>query len=639
MRVVTAKTRAMLQTTTGTPPVTAPPSVGSTPTASRAASSAGEPVGQPASRGFAWSNATTPLTPPGLPPGLTRGGSSSGSSQRSTGGRSAWGEPAASYRSASPLPAPTSAGASSGDDPMPKTPGADEPDMVAGSRIEGALVALSVDDYEDDIYLGIDGEPTDYVGASDVLYMPNANAVSPSGPSIPDAAIQNEDNRESDDDDDDDDLPQMVGDKKICPEHNVVCNKGICRVYAAMLREEKREKERQEREKARAEAKAKREKAQNKRGKNSFFKPLPSSGPNFPTSPSGREPPPHLRAGAPPPSSAPRPLPPHLKPGAPPPTPSSSAPKQMPAHLQRGASASSQPRPAPDPAGRVTPTPSRQGGESDERSEAGGWDNASEGPWGSYAKPPDDRKKNWAQAKTFVPAAGPPKAPSHGQEFGAWGKAPSVSASSVRRNNDSWSVSAPSEAGDGDAGTGDGWQTTVATEILKNKPTGREFGAWGKAPSVTASSVRRNNDSWSVSAPSEVGDTSNDNDNGWRTATESKAKKKDKKKEREFGAWGKAPSVSASSVRRNHDSWSVSARSDAGGPGADGHHDDARSVAASDDGNWGRPPSVVGQAGRSWADQMDEEDEANAAPEPDDDARSVAASTVSGWGSVSAGPW
>ncbi|KAI9061376.1 hypothetical protein FKP32DRAFT_1678196 [Trametes sanguinea] len=148
------------------------------------------------------------------------------------------------------------------------------------------------------------------------------------------------------------------------------------------------------------------------------------------------------------------------------------------------------------------------------------------------------------------------------------------------------------------------------------------FGAWGKAPSSLCV----------------LGDLADDDTGGgggdWQTAASRNAKKK--QAQREFGAWGKAPSVSASSVRRNNDSWSVSARSVAG------DHDDARSVAASDDGNnWGRPPSVVGQAGRSWADQMEEEDEANAAaaPDVDDDARSVAASTTSGWGSASAGPW
>ncbi|KAJ2967062.1 hypothetical protein NUW54_g13621 [Trametes sanguinea] len=85
----------------------------------------------------------------------------------------------------------------------------------------------------------------------------------------------------------------------ITPEHNVVCRKGICRVYAAMLREEQREKERQEREKARAEAKAKREKAQRKKDRNPpfGFKPLPSSESRFPTSLTLESPPPAPPSG------------------------------------------------------------------------------------------------------------------------------------------------------------------------------------------------------------------------------------------------------------------------------------------------------------------------------------------------------
>lgn len=148
----------------------------------------------------------------------------------------------------------------------------------------------------------------------------------------------------------------------------------------------------------------------------------------------------------------------------------------------------------------------------------------------------------------------------------------------------------------------------------------RAEGAWGKAPSISASSVQRNNDSWSASARSVSGG----------------ALPKGTKDQRAWGNWGKAPSVSASSVARNHGSWSVGTRSVAG--------DDDPPVAPSDDGKWGRPPSVAAPSrpGRTWADEMDEEDEANALGAPaadDDDVRSVAASTASGWGSISNGPW
>ncbi|CDO77597.1 hypothetical protein BN946_scf184936.g22 [Trametes cinnabarina] len=335
-RVVTARTRAVLPSTQTAPPVTSAPSVASTPPISRAASSSGSSVVEPLLR-QAWRNATTPVLPPGLLPGITRGNSSSGSSQPSATGSSAWGEPAASNGSTSPLPPPSSAGTSSGDDALPETPrdaGPEQSSMVAGSHVEGAFAALSVDDYEDDMYYSVDGEgaianrETDVpAGTIDVLYLPRADALivnnAPGGsgtgklPANSDDDNDNDNDNDSDNDDEEEEEakdPGMIGDKKVCPEHNVVCRKGICRVYAAMLREERREEERQKREKERAEAQAKREKAQKKKGKNSFFKPMPSLGPTSPTGSygGGRAPPPHLLAGAPAPSPTIRAPPPHL---------------------------------------------------------------------------------------------------------------------------------------------------------------------------------------------------------------------------------------------------------------------------------------------------------------------------------------
>ncbi|KAI0351995.1 hypothetical protein OH77DRAFT_829025 [Trametes cingulata] len=645
-RPVTAWTR-------GVPPALVPPAATRTASNSSAASDAGSrtssaPQTLPRE---AWNNANAPLTPPGLPPGITRGGSSSGSSQRSAGsGRNGW-EGSASQRSTSPVGTPSTSGSASSDDAPPATPadlGSDGSAVVVGDRIERAFAALDMDD-EEDYYYSVgggsvagdgDGEGDGIVDPTapppvefDLKLMPRASDVVISkpldGPSTSSAPRSNAQPEGDDEDEDDDDENENDANPEICPEHNVVCKKGICRVAAARDRERKREARRQAREKERAEALARREKNAKKKGKTPFFKSAPSSasgsgsGASTPT----REPPPHLRTGAP--AAALRAPPAHLKMGAPPPPPSApGSSRQMPAHLQRGASASSGPTSPPPPQagegdGRLTPTPSRRI-EDDVRSEGSGWGNLSEGPWG----PPVQITKGKARLKAPLPE--PKPAPPPERAWGAWGRAPSISASSVRRNNDSWSVAGS------DAPASPGMDDRAGGMTSGSPRQEREWGAWGKAPSISASSVRRNNDSWSVSAASEADDV---NQEKARAQTQTQGSTS----QRVWGAWGKAPSISASSVRRNNDSWSVSARSVAGG-----NEDDARSVAASDTGNWGRPPSVAGSSGAprgSWADQMDEEDEMNAAnvkgaaAQEDDDVRSVAASTESGWGSVSAGPW
>ena len=80
----------------------------------------------------------------------------------------------------------------------------------------------------------------------------------------------------------------------------------------------------------------------------------------------------------------------------------------------------------------------------------------------------------------------------------AWGAAPSISASSVRRNQDSWSQSARGAAPPPVTRSGT-WSGNAGAGRGQTKP----WGAWGGAPSISASSVRRNDDSWSQSGADE----------------------------------------------------------------------------------------------------------------------------------------
>ena len=103
----------------------------------------------------------------------------------------------------------------------------------------------------------------------------------------------------------------------ICTLHGKVCARGVCKVHAEMVREQRRigrgieiKQQREAAEKRRAE--------REKKAKKSFKDESDSSSPTS-SSPPARAPPSHLRSGAaaPSPGSA-RSLPPHLKAGAPP---------------------------------------------------------------------------------------------------------------------------------------------------------------------------------------------------------------------------------------------------------------------------------------------------------------------------------
>ncbi|KAI0657783.1 hypothetical protein C8Q70DRAFT_264281 [Cubamyces menziesii] len=573
LRTITAWTRdapptALTANASPAITVTDASSAASTPPVSRSGSSRGDdsvraiPI-------EAWRNATSPTSPPGLPPGLTRGNSSSGSSQRSIVSKGKPGGPT-STRSVSPRATQSSSGTSSGDDVPLATPSAanaEQDPMSPGGPVQGRFVALSMDDFDDELYydgsegLQWDDDVRPTAGAAlDAMYFPRADSVvvSKSGGSLMVHEEAKDDGADGEDEDEEDLVDSTGGKELVCPEHNVVCKKGICSVMAKILRAEKAEKRRQELEKERAEREAKREKAAKKKNKGKVPLETPSRT-SSDSSRSGSVLPAHLRPGAGAPAV--RAPPPHLRAGAPPLSLSvgPGITREMPPHL----------RPANTPpdsvvGGSSTPTPSPRD-EDDARSSTSGWGNISEGPWAMPGSKPFNNKSRSKPA----PAVAPRPAP-------AWGKAPSISASSVRRNNDSWSVSARDvDDDDHDDGAASPWTTAKMTA-------------------------------------------------GKQTA------------KHDLGAWGRAPSISASSVRRNNDSWSVSARSVAGGP-----DDDADSVVGSDDGNWGQSPSEVGVGKKqSWAEQMDEEDElGDAAAAFDDDVRSVAASTTSGWGNVSAGPW
>ncbi|KAI0827750.1 hypothetical protein BC628DRAFT_154677 [Trametes gibbosa] len=541
----------------------------------------------------AWGNPTIPLTPPGLPV-IVRGSSSSGSSHRSVTG-SAWGGPP-SQRSVESLDDTLSIPSSEEVPPILSNPLGDA--AAAGIRVEGAFAELSVDDYEDGLYYSAIG-PVDHAppGAPgrefDVLLAPHAKTVfvvNASGGAPPSAKDRSA--ADVEDDDDDDEIAHKTEGtattKFLCPEHNIVCRTGICLVYAKRKRELDREAVRQQREKDRAAAQKKREKNAKKKNKLAEGEPVmpDESGSTTPDEGGTTT----LPSPSPPPRK--REPPPHLRKTVPP-----GPARALPAHLGAGA-----PPPSPGPArqmpSRLMHGPSGPGGlaslrpdakgDQDAQSEASSWGNLSDDPWvGPRASlSPAAISSSTQNSSPAVPRA-----------WGVWGKAPSISASSVQRNNDSWSVSA-------------GDQNGKKVEIDKpaaGKNAGKGKGKNKSTPKPAGKPVHK-------ASP----------------ATQPVQ-----------GNWGKAPSISGSTVQRNYDSWSVSARSVTGW-GVEG----ARSDVASDDGNWGRPLSVVGDSDnhRMWADEMDEEDEyqANARQQTqavDDDTRSVAASTEVGWASgISAGP-
>ena len=164
--------------------------------------------------------------------------------------------------------------------------------------------------------------------------------------------------------------------------------------------------------------------------------------------PLARRPPPHLRAG--------------------PPAPTLGPPRQLPPHLRRGAAPASAPVASPaspiSPPVHASPTPSQKSG-ADERSVS------SSGSRAALSKPTS------ADPSTITSSAPAPSRP-----WGTWGRAPSITASSVQRNNESWSVSARdvddvqsvagrSEAsGQGAKATGEGpWGDTDAVRSAASK--------------------------------------------------------------------------------------------------------------------------------------------------------------------------
>ncbi|KAI1790386.1 hypothetical protein LXA43DRAFT_1016888 [Ganoderma leucocontextum] len=513
----------------------------------------------------AWSTGTTTPLSPSLPPGLTRGGSSMSTSSGSSVGGS-----------------------------QPLSPAGDDDDGpqvgIVSEKIESALEALALggqSNFDDDDEFHTIAESDSIVGPLQQLQYTILEPEEPVQSMWGDYVPSDDDDGDDDDDDDEGIKKAAAKDPELCKVHNKVCKKGICKTYAAQLREKLNRERQEQRRKEREDALAKREK---KNAKRALSVTTSSAGTTSrAASPAVRAPPPHLRPGA---------------------------ARQLPAHLQRGAAPAITPKsPSPvspitgddgdgDGDGRVTPTPSRQPDDEVRSASSGGWGSISDSPWGPVHRP---KGNDWgapsSKPPTRNPAATSPanvnatpwlNAPKPTKAWGAWG-APSISASSMQRNHDNWSVGARTQ-------DDDDWPSVAAG------PT--------SAPASTSNS--------------RSGPPASDSPHPAPT--------------REWGVWGKAPSVSASSVGRNNAAWSNSGRSVSGG--------DARSVAASEAAGWGAEQpwgstdavkaarAAGGSAkakakAKTWADEVDE------ALEDEFDVRSAAASTESGrtWGNVSAGPW
>lgn len=496
---------------------------------------------------------------------LTRGGSSTGDSEASTSSGSSVG----GSQPLSPV----------GDDDNGPQVG------IVSENIEGALEALGLkqDNSDDDEFHTIVGSDSIVGPLLQVQY----TILEPEEPvqSLWDDYVPSDDDNGDDDDDDDEGIKKAAAkNPELCKVHNKVCKKGICKAYAAQLRE-KRNRERQEqRRKDREDAFAKREKKLAKKAASvSTASTGTSSGA---ASPALRVPPPRLHPGAA------RQLPAHLQRGAPPTITRKSPPPVSPLTTDVGDVDG-------DGDGRATPTPSRQVDDDVRSVSSGGWGSISDSPWGPVHRP---KGNDWDAPSSKPPPRNPaaastaskprPVAPKPTKAWGGWG-AQSISASSMQRNCDSWSVGARTR-------DDDDWPSAAAA-----------------GPATTSSNLGRP----ARDSP--------------RPPPQSQAQE-----QRAWGAWGEAPSVSASSVRRNNDAWSTSGRSVSNS----GKGDDARSVAASKAARWGAEQpwgsTDAVKAARvatkkTWADQVDEELEGGF------DARSVAGSTGSGrtWGNVSAGPW
>ncbi|KAI0753352.1 hypothetical protein C8Q80DRAFT_508530 [Daedaleopsis nitida] len=348
----------------------------------------------------------------------------------------------------------------------------------------------------------------------------------------------------SDDEEEEDDDKALVKAAQknpiLCRIHNRVCKKGICKEYAEQLRKERNDKRRMEREEQQNKRNKKKEKNASKASPTS---PSPVDAPH---APHPRAPPPHLS-----PSSSGNGLPAHLRKGALPLSPSSMSPLS----------------PAPSLHGRTTPTPSRRQDDDAQSKSSGGWGSVSEDLWG-----PGRPRKAGAPSAPAPPLAPAPQtpAPEAPKAWGAWGDAPFVSASSVRRNNASWSVSTHDVAdlrefdGDGDGDNDNDRREETYDTYDAGSVSGRSATGWGTVHAGAGASTSANAD----------------------------------------GPWGSTDAVRAAGAARRGGSGGGSARS----------------------------PSQAGKTKKTWAEQMDD----------DFDTKSVAASTVSAastWGNVSAGPW
>ncbi len=458
------------------------------------------------------SGANVAAGPVGFPPGLLRVTSTSSSQGSSSSGSGSTRANTPSIRAVSPL-APQSACSSassneSGNQPLSPTDGLYEVQVtVAGGDVEGALNALSLegeDDPDDDLYYSMaDSGST----SGDVLYAPRGELTIVPATSMKESLWGDYVEEEDEEDPEDNDLDLIKAAEKtgLCRAHNRVCKKGICKIYAAQLREEEK-KQRDEERRQQREGRGKQPKKKNASSDDASTPPSRSG-----SSTPARAAPPHLRPGAPAPALAP-------------------ASRELPAHLRRGAPASA---PPPSPVSPISPPA-----------------HVSRAPSNNSA--PSTSNDGWGS----VPS-------------GVWGPTPAKSNAVPLRRDAAPNQNAPAANSSADAAS--------SAPALPAPP--RQWGAWGRAPSISASSVQRNNDSWSVSA-GEKDEVQSVATSGWGTKSD------------RAGPWGSAASVRAAG-----------------------------------------PASKGTGAKKAWADQMDEADGRSVA------GSSASASTTRTWGNVSAGPW
>ncbi|KAI0800242.1 hypothetical protein C8Q74DRAFT_1214239 [Fomes fomentarius] len=523
----------------GTPPESlhAPPrsATMSPSSASRAPSRQATPTVQPVPR-QAW-RAATPLSPPGLPSGILRPTSSASSHDSSTSERPNARSRTPSVGSNFPQSASLSSGSSSSSsssDPSPSSLLSKAPHdgafVVAGDHVEAALSALTLSDAEDDLYYSvvdtasISGNPKSFplLDSPQVEHTVTGTAEMSlwdvSGPADSDSDVEDADEKWL--------AKEAAKNPELCRVHNKVCKHGICKVYAEQERARKNQKRIEERNMERNAALEAREKRNRKRdeseedGDTGYTRLTPA----------------HLRSRAPVPSGPVRELPPHLRRNA-------SAPSTVNSKASDSDSAT----------GRVTPTPTRRpevddGSDEDEEEDeddaqsqsSSRWDTVTDDPWA----PTKPAKGKGNKAKTSASASASNPAP---KALGAWGKSGSVNASSMQRNEDSWSASGRS--------TGRGGNNVASAPQSDDDDGGADGSGEGK---------ERAYDELSVSGRSST---------GWGTVSD--------------GPWGSSDKV--------------------------------RGAAAS-----ARAGKGNGSKKKTWADEVEE--------------ASNAGSTAS-WGNVSAGPW